>query len=131
MRYALSSVGAVLLVAGLAACHPAPAVSVTPDSGLHDGQEVAIRGGGYSANSTVGVVECPTAADSLDDCDSRTAHTLSTDGDGHFSTTMVVAGVITDGHAQDTDCRVAGSCVVASVYVHGFQGLATAPLQFA
>jgi hypothetical protein len=25
---------------------------------------------------------------------------------------------------------VPGSCIVASVYIHGFQGLATAPIEF-
>jgi hypothetical protein len=77
------------------------------------------------------VIQRPTDADSIDDCDSRTAHTLSTDGHGHFSTKMFVSRVITDGHAQETDCRVADSYVVASVYIHRFQRLATTPLHFA
>lgn len=130
MRYVLSFAAPALLVAGLTACHPGPAVSVTPNTGLVDGQQVVVSGGGYSANATVGVVQCPTGADSLDDCDSETAHTLSTDGNGHFTTTMSVLRTITDGHEQQTDCSVADSCVVTSVYVHGFQSPATAPLQF-
>jgi hypothetical protein len=131
MRYVSLVAAAILSVGVLAGCHTAPAVSVTPNTGLVDGQEVAINGGGYSANSTVGVVQCPAAADSLDDCDSRTAHTLSTDANGHFRTTMVVRRTITDAHSQQIDCGVAGACVVASVFVHGFQDLATASLQFA
>ena len=118
------------LVVAMTACQPTPAVSVTPSTNLVDGQTVTVTGSGYSANATVGVVECPTGAYSLDDCDSETAHTLSTDDRGRFSTTVVVKSTINDGHDVGIDCTVRRSCVIASVYVHGFQGLATAPLEF-
>ena len=130
MRLVVWPAAVVCAAAALTGCHAQPSVSASPNADLVDGQEITVRGGGYSANSTIGVIECPTAADSLDDCDSTTAKTLSTDAQGHFDTTMVVERVITDGHSVHTDCVTANACVVASVYVHGFQGLATAPLAF-
>lgn len=132
MRRLLMPLGVVAFAAvgALTGCHTAPAVSARPNTDLLDGQEVSVDGGGYSANATIGVVQCPTGADSIDDCDNDTARTLSTDRDGHFRTRVFVKARIVDGHEQQTDCTVAGSCVIVSVYVHGFQGLATAPLQF-
>jgi hypothetical protein len=132
MRYHVSFAAAVMAVAGLAGCHQAPTVTATPASDLLDGQEIRVRGGGYSANATIGVVQCPAAADSLDDCDNDTAKTLSTDANGHFSTTMSVKRTIVDGHSVSTDCGASpGACVVVSVYVHGFADKAAAPLSFA
>lgn len=132
MRVLASSIGAVAALVALVGCHPAPSVRADPSTDLVDGQRITVSGGGYSANATIGVVQCVAGADSIDDCDSRTAHTLSTDAGGHFSTTMDVQRVHNDGHDVDVDCaEEPGRCVVASVYVHGFQGLATAPLTFA
>jgi hypothetical protein len=131
MRRLLVSLGVVVVAGGaFAGCHSAPAVSVRPNTDLLDGQEVEVRGGGYGSGGVVGVVQCPTAADSIDDCDNDTAHTLSADGDGHFRTTVFVKSRITDAHGQETDCTVAGSCVMTSSWIHGFHGLATAALQF-
>lgn len=129
MRFVVS-VAAVALVATLTGCHTQPTVSVSPNTDLLDGQEVAVRGGGYGPGGTIGIVQCPSGADSIDDCDNDTATTLSVDGQGHFDTTLFVERVITDAHGVSTDCTVAGACVVASMYVHGFQGLATAPVTF-
>lgn len=132
MRRFLVPIAVVLVAAaGVAGCHRQPTVSATPSGDLLDGQEIRVRGGGYSANATIGVIQCPAAADSLDDCDSDVAKTLSTDSAGHFTTTLFVRRSIVDGHGVTTDCgSAAGACVVASVYVHGFAGLATAPLTF-
>lgn len=128
MRLAVPA-AALALVAALAGCHAGPAVSVSPDGDLLDGQQVAVRGGGYGAGADIGVVQCPAGADSIDDCDGDTAETLSADGEGHFDTAIFVKRVITDAHGVRTDCT-AGGCVVASTYIHGFHGLATAPLTF-
>jgi hypothetical protein len=131
MRVAPLVVATAALV-GLAGCHPAPSVGASPRTGLVDGQEVVVSGGGYAANATIGVVQCPAGADSIDDCDGRTARTLSTDADGHFRTTVTVHRVLNDGHDVDLDCAEApGRCEIVSVYVHGFAEPATAPLAFA
>jgi hypothetical protein len=130
-RYLL---GLVVVAAGstLAACHGGPHVSVTPNTDLVDGQTVTVRGSGYSPSSSLGIVQCPTGADSLDDCDGRTAHSFSADAAGNYVQPLTVQRVIRRSSAGEaTDCAVPGSCIVASVYIHGFQGLATAPLEFA
>jgi Neocarzinostatin family len=129
-RYLLGLV--VAGAAGLTACHGGPHVSVTPNTDLVDGQTVTVSGGGYSPGSSLGMVQCPTGADSIDDCDGRTARSFSADGAGNFVQSLDVRRVIQRSSVgEETDCSVPGNCVVASVYIHGFQGLATAPIQFA
>ena len=128
---ALSLVAALGAVTALSACTPGPAVSASPATGLADGQTVTVSGSGYSAAATVGLVQCPTDATSQDRCDGRSATSFSTDAAGRFTRQFVVHRVITDAHGVVTDCGVAGACAVIGVYVHGFQGRAAAPLDFA
>jgi hypothetical protein len=106
------------------------AVSAWPDTNLTDGQEIQVKGYGYGAHSSVGVIQCPTGADAIDECDGRTADSFSADADGSFTRRMAVQRVVVDAHGVETDCAVPGSCVVAGMYVHGFQGLATDDLHF-
>lgn len=135
MRTRAAKLAGVLAAAGglaIAGCTPTPAVSVSPSSGLSDGQTVTVRGSGYGANASLGMVQCPAGATSQDVCDGRTAQSFSADGNGRYVKTATVYEVITDAHGTVTDCGAApGTCVIASVYIHGFQGLATAPLAFA
>jgi Neocarzinostatin family len=107
------------------------AVSAWPDTNLTDGQEIQVKGYGYGAHSSVGVIQCPTGADAIDECDGRTADSFSADADGSFTRRMAVRRVAVDAHGVETDCAVPGACVVAGMYVHGFQGLATDDLHFA
>jgi hypothetical protein len=121
-----------LAAAGLAGCTSGPAVSVTPSTGLADGQVVTAKGSGYTANSSLGMIQCVAGADSIDDCDGSTAMSFSADAQGGFRKPFAVKQVISHNVGQTTDCATApGTCVVASVYIHGFQGLATAKLTFA
>jgi hypothetical protein len=109
---------------------PGPAVSVWPDTNLTDGQQVQVKGYGYAPNASVGIEQCRTGAAGQDQCDGRTAQSFSTDANGNFTRQMTVHKVIQDAHGVVTDCSVPDSCVVVSVYVHGFQGLATDGLHF-
>ena len=123
---------ALVAVGGLASCRPGPAVSVSPSTGLVDRQEVTVRGTGYAPGGSVGILQCRAGATSIDQCDGRTADSFSADASGAYTRRMTVYAVVEDAHGQVTDCAAApGACIVASVYVHGFQGLATAPLTFA
>jgi hypothetical protein len=132
MRHRLLSFAVVGLVsaAGLAGCDLGPAVSVTPSTDLVDGQAVTVRGRGYTPNSSLGMIQCVAGADSIDDCDGQTATSFSADAAGGFVKQFTVVRVIEHNVGQHTDCAAPGSCVVASVYIHGFQGLATARLHF-
>jgi hypothetical protein len=116
----------------VAGCGPVPAVRVSPSTGLADGQVVTAHGSGYTANSSLGMIQCVAGADSIDDCDGATATSFSADAHGRFRKPITVRRVISHNVGQTTDCAAApGTCVVASVYIHGFQGLATAELTFA
>jgi len=131
---AVTLVGALATAGGLAiaGCTPTPAVSVSPATGLSDGQTVTVTGSGYGSDASLGIVQCPAGATSQDLCDGRTAQSFSADANGGYVKSATVYEVITDAHGTVTDCGAApGACVVASVYIHGFQGLATAPLAFA
>src|SRR5690606_21953469 len=132
MRHRLTSLAAVVAVAivpTLAGCERQPTVWVVPSTGLVDGQGVTVTGSGYSPGSSLGIIECVAGADSLDDCDSRTATSFSADATGGYTKPLTVRRVIRH-NTTETDCASApGACIVASVYIHGFQGLATAPLE--
>ncbi|HEV7758210.1 MAG TPA: neocarzinostatin apoprotein domain-containing protein [Acidimicrobiales bacterium] len=132
MRHRLATgVAGLVAAAGLAACTTGPAVTVTPNTDLVDGQVVTAKGSGYTASSSLGMIQCVAGADSIDDCDGRTATSFSADADGRFQKAFTVRRVISHNVDQQTDCAArAGACVVASVYIHGFQGLATARLVF-
>jgi hypothetical protein len=110
---------------------PGEAVSAWPDTNLTDGQGIQVNGYGYAPNAPVGLVQCPARAESIDQCDGRTADSFSADAEGNFTRPMTVLKVIRDAHGVETDCAVPDSCVVASMYPHGFQGLATDVLHFA
>ena len=99
---------------------PGPAVSAWPHAGLAEGQQIQVKGYGYGAGASVGIEQCPTGATAQDQCDGRTAQSLSADDAGSFTRQMTVHRVITDAHGVVTDSAVPGSCVVASVSIHGF-----------
>jgi hypothetical protein len=132
MRHRLvTGMVALAAAAGMAACHTGPAVTVTPNTSLVDGQVVTAKGRGYTPSSSLGMIQCVAGADSIDDCDGRTATSFSADAQGGFERPFTIRRVITHNSGQQTDCAAQpGTCVVASVYIHGFQGLATATLQF-
>jgi hypothetical protein len=121
----------LVVAASFAACTTGPAVSVTPNTSLVDGQVVTAKGRGYTPNSSLGMIQCVAGADSIDDCDGQTATSFSADAQGGFRKQFTVRRVIEHNSGQQTDCAAQpDACVVASVYIHGFQGLATATLQF-
>ena len=131
-----ASVGALAAALGLIAatsgCATSPVIiSVSPQRDLVDGQVVTVTGAGYAPNSSLGMVQCVAGADSIDDCDGRTATSFSADANGGFSKPLTVHRVIRHNVGQETDCAEPDACVVASVYIHGFQGPAFASLHFA
>lgn len=103
---------AVILMAGPALA--APSVTITPASGLTNGQQVTVKVTGYPANmSGLFVVECngKAAADpGTAHCDTTNLGTMTTDASGSGSTTFKVkTGTIGDGTcaAGSTDCVIA------------------------
>ena len=87
----VSTIGALLtlgLVAGPAGA--APLVSVTPNAGLLDADQVSVSASGYTPDALLAVIECTTAATSQDDCDLSTVAFANADGSGNLSTTYAV-----------------------------------------
>ena len=113
-----AALGLALLGAGTALA-ASPAVTVTPSTGLTDGQQVSITGSGFSANSTVTVLECA-ANMSNPSCDVADQLTVTSDATGAFTATLTVrasfegANPLTGADAGAVDCAVSPGCAVAS-----------------
>jgi hypothetical protein len=56
------------VVLGAAPAGAAPAISVSPSTGLHNGQTVTVSGSGFTKNGTVYIVECKAGATSEGQC---------------------------------------------------------------
>lgn len=128
-RLVLPAVAALVAVFGLSGCS-VPAVTVTPNTDLVDGQEVTVRGSGYSPSSSLGVIQCKAPADGFDDCSGETARSFSANGSGGYQIQYDVTRILEFGNGEEHDCAIPDSCFLVSVYIHGFQGRAAAPLQF-
>lgn len=123
-------VGAAACTPGPPPVPPGPAISVSPSTGLTDGQVVVVTGGGYAPSSSLGMVQCVAGADSIDDCDGRTATSFSADANGGFRKPLTVHRTIQHNVGQTTDCSRPAACIAVSVYIHGFNTPARHPLQF-
>jgi len=107
---------------------PPAEVTVTPDTGLTDGQSVTVGVSGMVWSEEAVVFACPAAA--LDTCNAFDGRGLTVTG-GAGSVEMPVQAVI-DGDAGPVDCRELGACVIVAsprgAYVAGKSG--TAPIAF-
>src|SRR4051794_21005842 len=61
-------VGAAVICLGATAAGANPGISVSPSTGLHDGQTVTVTGSGFTKNGTVYIVECKSGATSESQC---------------------------------------------------------------
>lgn len=78
-------------------------ITVTPDTGLTDGQNVNVSGTGYAANDALIVQQC---APEYLACNASTSPT-NTNPQGNFSTTFTVeVAFISDVNGATIDCRV-------------------------
>jgi hypothetical protein len=86
---ALVAVGVV--VGAAPAASAAGSITVTPNTGLHDGDVVSVNGTGWIPNSQVGVCQSD-ALDppSINNCNNGTGSLLTADGSGNISTTWSV-----------------------------------------
>src|SRR6185503_2459657 len=88
-------------------------ITVTPNPGLTNGQEVTVEGSGFSPNLGVGVTQCSDQGDATGagDCDLGAIKGVKTDAQGKVSTTYVVnAGPF--GENQRT-CDPDNKCVLS------------------
>ncbi len=69
---------------------PPPAVTVSPSTGLVNGQAVTVSGAGFSPNASIGMSQCRAGATSPSDCDVSISRIVQADANGSFSTQFPV-----------------------------------------
>ncbi len=119
-----------LVVAGTDHALAAESVTVTPSTGLHDGQTVQVQAAGYTPGKQLVVTECSAVENaSASDCAVATARFASANSEGRIDVTVTVhAGPFGLNHVR---CDVEPGCII-SVTDIAFTPteLATAPIQF-
>jgi hypothetical protein len=98
------------VVLGGPAFAASPSITVSPSTGLTNGQTVTVHGTGYTANvKTINVVECPVSGASQNACDITDAKLFqSTDASGSFTVQMSVKSKL-----GTVDCAPAACMIVA------------------
>lgn len=98
----------VLGVAFSSAAGAAPAITVTPSSGLHDGQTVTVHGTGYTPNAkNLNVIQCPVSGASQNSCNVPDAKIFqSVDGSGSFTYSIVVRAKIGSVDCTKVQCMI-------------------------
>jgi hypothetical protein len=133
------TVGVALIgLASVALATPAgasgPAIAVTPNSDLADGQTVTVTASGFTipTPTIIGIEECSTKATSpyVNDCDTSTATFFSVTT-GNYSESYSVVRHITTPNEGFIDCAVPNACEILSggAYPDTSQE-ATAPIGF-
>jgi Neocarzinostatin family/RTX calcium-binding nonapeptide repeat (4 copies) len=100
-----SLIGATVAVLALVLIGPASAVgsiTVSPDTGLVDGQEVNISGSGFAAGDTIVMHECAKVGDAPLECDYRTKAIASANG-SFFNVKFVVHPFVGGQTCVDAD----------------------------
>jgi hypothetical protein len=135
----------VMLMPGLATAQQAPSITVTPSTGLVDGQTVTVEGTGFAPTTTFGSLTvglCP--ADILIDvtqapfrCSATAAFPVPVDGSGTFVAQLqVFRSQPTFAGGNTLTCAAApANCVVLALEVAGASSspeliVATAPISF-
>jgi hypothetical protein len=86
----------------------APAIGVTPNTALRDGQAVSVSGTGFVPNlSLISVMECTTADSDLSNCDISTVNAAIGDASGAIALRYHVFRVVFTGNSPGgVDCAV-------------------------
>jgi hypothetical protein len=118
------------LLAGATAAGALP-ISVTPDSGLVDGQVVTVTGAGLTdAGGQVIVVECTAGVTAPTQCDLHALFVATAGAGGAYTASVSVLRILVSTDAT-VDCAAApGSCVIAVATNGAGPALATVPLRF-
>ena len=127
----VATIGAMLAM-GLAAAPAgaAPSVSVTPNSGLLDAQQVSVSASGFTANTQIAIIECTSGATSQNDCDLSTLNYTNADGLGNVSASYnVFRQIFPANDPAGLDCATA-SCVLAVANISNQTEAASTPIAF-
>ena len=108
-----------LLTAQGAEAQAGPAVTVTPSTGLQDGQVVTVTGTGFTTGtSDIGLAQCPASPSSFILCVGQKVVPAS---QGSFSATFTVRRIV-----GGVDCASApGACVIGATNLQGPNGAFT------
>ncbi len=98
---------------GVAPVGADPTMTITPDTGLVDGQAVTVAVTGLTPLSVAGVAQC-VEGHGQDGCDLENRQIISTDENGGFTTSMVVHTMLATPLGA-IDCRTsADACVIGA-----------------
>ncbi|MGI9602919.1 MAG: neocarzinostatin apoprotein domain-containing protein [Acidimicrobiales bacterium] len=112
-----------------------PTMTVTPETGVIDGQTVIVRGEGYTPDLSSGTTLCSSevlVSESPADCDGRFITTSTVAADGTTEIALIARRFI-EVQGQAIDCAVAEACVVVLVSgtsIDSLVDLAAVPIQF-
>lgn len=113
---AVGTGGLLLVVPALSAAAASPTISVSPSSGLTNGQSVTVKLSGFTPNASVAVIECSplVAQDKQAACDTAGVKVLTADASGAATTPLVVkTGQI--GTASGSTCPGPGGvCLITA-----------------
>jgi hypothetical protein len=111
---------------------PAPPASatVTPATGLTDGQTVRVDGAGFLPESGVALIQCATAAVDARRCDTSTLLYATADASGGFSTAFTVHRYLETADGR-VDCAEAGACKLGLASTADVGTTANVALEFA
>ena len=117
-NYTTTAAGARFVELGFDPAGPDPVrhvATVTPDTGLVDGQEVLVTGDGFHHDPGFGngayMLECRVPVAGRQDCDDFTAQGADVDVDGHVEAPYTVATILELPDGSTHDCRT-GDCVL-------------------
>jgi hypothetical protein len=110
---------------------PTVTVAVTPNTGLHDDQEVTVRGGGLTPLGSVEVSECgSTTVNGIATPFCVNTVNATADPTGHASTVFFVHAVITGPHGLISCLAKPGNCSIGIDQSFAQMPEAEAPLTF-
>ena len=126
---ALTSLGLMAAPAVAAPAPPgAPKLTVSPHTGLADGQLVTAKASGFPANYGLGVLACLKGSFDASTCDQSTLAIVSTDATGAFRTQLYLQRILAIGGGT-VDCAP-GACELVAATDPGFAQAAAARLSF-
>ena len=115
MRFKTVVVGAIVLgmsgvgIGASGAVTTTPTMTVTPNTGLADRQNVTVTGSGFDSNAFLAIVECPSGATDFGSCDLSTLNVTNADTSGALSVQTSVRRLIAPS-GPTLDCAVPATC---------------------
>lgn len=112
--------GVALYGVTMASAVAAPSITVTPSTGLTNGQQVMVAGQNYSPGDTIYIIECLANPTTSNDCNIATYATVVVANDGTFPATAfnVSTGIVSTGSCgtstSDATCAIAAGSLTIS-----------------